>query len=1085
MLEFDQVTLERGQSYFLEDRVVYIDREGSVVVAMVQGSGENVYSVYVDLDAPDVSYCSCPLGFGCKHVVATVLTVLGGHLDDGDAQRRLIRHVDVSLLERVASVGPSDVDLPDPVDDYDPSFDSSTDLLFDEPRTAEESVVDVEEALAGVRPSSLERVGRDSSPRLTEREDETDWRFVLLVGAVYGDVPSIYPARQYRRKDGAYGRVDGLRRGEAVFVPNADVRRLASRILCLHQNVPLVLFAEELEKVDVPIFHGTTARTSGVQRAPVAVLRPDRLRVEAIPRARKTGRVDQIEIGFEVYAQKGDVESGVSGRVLSDAGAGASVLLSAGGTLLIDSEDSPLPLLGRLLDGHGGGAIEDVEAFRRLAKRFPNRLEFSFPKQIRVIPVEPTAVFQLYGDRYLSTAVLSFHAVGVEDGYSEDEYRLHAVAEGRAREPTGAATEIFGERPVHRSRNRRWEWYFKSPRVDLLEAGMALLEKGYQVYVPNGTKMAALGKATTPVVRITSGIDWFGLHVQLNGQDVDFPQLQRMAARGFYEAGGVLRVLDPTEAERLRLILDAMDAQDSGRIRRQDIATVAGVAELADAVDADAQAITDLARSILNPPERRSAETPNALSAVLRAYQVEGFRWLASLADHDLSGCLADDMGLGKTVQALAFMLHLVERSRRTYSELQPGGFLVIAPVSTLQNWRREAERFAPTLRCLVHHGPDRSGGIEALISADLVVTSYATALRDREILAAARWQLICLDEAQFIKNPYAATTKRIKSLEADLRLCLTGTPVENMTTDLWSIMDFLVPGLLGSLGSFTSRFPKRGGNDPERTATRLARLKRIVSPFLLRRTKEAVAPELPPKTETVRTCEMGRRQAAFYETLRVYHRIRVQDAIASGRIEEIGAAVFTGLLRLRQAAIYPQDADPEGEGVPSVKEAELLDQLQEVAAEGNKALVFSQFVSSLQRLESRARENGLSTLYLDGSTKRRDELIDRFQAADEPLTFFISLRAGGTGINLTAADYVFICDPWWNPQVERQAVDRAHRIGRSRPVMVSRLVTAGTVEEKVLSLQEQKRRLAGDLIAENQNGLSLASAEELLALFD
>jgi SNF2 family DNA or RNA helicase len=344
---------------------------------------------------------------------------------------------------------------------------------------------------------------------------------------------------------------------------------------------------------------------------------------------------------------------------------------------------------------------------------------------------------------------------------------------------------------------------------------------------------------------------------------------------------------------------------------------------------------------------------------------------------------------------------------------------------------------------------------------------------------------VICLDEAQFIKNPHAETSKSVKQLSGELRLCLTGTPLENVSTDLWSIMDFLNPGLLGTLREFSNRFPKRGSRDSETTATRFRRLRRIVAPFLLRRTKEAVAPELPAKTETVLTCVMGTRQARFYETLRAHHQQEVQAAIESRDQARIGSAIFTGLLRLRQAALYPADAASTEQEIPAVKEKELVAQLTEIAAEGHNALVFSQFVSALKRLRSATVAAGVNTLYLDGGTRGRERLISQFQETTEPTAFFISLKAGGTGINLTAADYVFICDPWWNPQVERQAVDRAHRIGRYRPVMVTRLVTAGTVEDKVLRLQEQKRRLAADLIAENESGLSAASAEELLALFE
>ncbi|MFP4551728.1 MAG: DEAD/DEAH box helicase, partial [Spirochaetales bacterium] len=570
--------------------------------------------------------------------------------------------------------------------------------------------------------------------------------------------------------------------------------------------------------------------------------------------------------------------------------------------------------------------------------------------------------------------------------------------------------------------------------ADPVTAVTALAKRGYTIYIEEGGRRRR-ARSSTLSVSVRSGIDWFELETR-DSEDraVGREEFAALRARGWYERDGEAILLDATTIKRLEGVLALREEMPHG-IPATDIASIAEAAALADRYDESVRAVVSLVSSLESDHSTASTPVPITLSGRLRSYQHVGFQHLTRLALHGLSACLADDMGLGKTIQTLAFMLHLREQ--------KPSTFLVIAPVSTLGNWAREAARFAPSLTARVHHGGDRAGTAHELDNAELVVTSYATAQRDFELLSKREWDLLCLDEAQFIKNPLAKRRKIITKIPSRLRLCLTGTPVENITTDLWSIIDFLVPGLLGTMPEFHRRFPKRRSSD--RSDNRLERLRRIVSPFVLRRTKEAVAPELPPKIEMTRTCTMGAKQRAFYRRLKEHHRSIVANAILSGDIKAIGAAVFTGLLRLRQAALYPEDAEREGAGVPSTKEEELLSQLEENCAEGHKALVFSQFVSALRRLRDRAVASGVETYYLDGKTTDRESEISGFQNTSGAAVFFVSLKAGGTGINLTAADYVYLCDPWWNPQVERQAVDRAHRIGREKPVVVTKLITAQT----------------------------------------
>jgi superfamily II DNA or RNA helicase len=973
--------------------------------------------------------------------------------------------------------------------------------------------------------------------RFTDRESGARYRLAFVVGMGSGPEhihacprPVIAPVRQYRRKNGEWGRLEPLKTDAEVFCEDARARRLAEQLLLLGRETPVLAHSEELLQLDVPLFVGRLDRLNGCHERPLTVIEPHAVHAEVIPQTMRPGRwrrfraaegsVDDpfLVLHLQVEHESHRTHIVAEGEVGADLGASRSALFFESGVLLLGGHSPLIPELVSALYSFGGITAEDISGLLRLAETAPDAFSLRYPRRIRIVPTERTAGFVLVRDGRAPSLLLRQYEPDDTDGYDGEEYRLSEPRDEPPEAAIGAATALLEAAPRFSRWEEMWVWDIEGPAATErgIEAALSLADKGYRVYVSDpdgGTRRIRRGGPLS--VHVSSGTDWFDLEVRTeDGQAVDYAKLARMVRRGGYSDGESLVLLDPTEVERLRRLLEVAGGRSNagagtdgpnstaagapaGRIPAADIASAGELADLADEIDAGVEAVRSMAREILDGDPEVEAELPAGLTAELRPYQRAGFARLAALSRHALSGCLADDMGLGKTVQALAFMLHLGGEGAGA------GGFLVVAPLSTLENWAREARRFAPGLPVRVHHGPERAATAAELVegppadgaptaaapadggSADgaLVVTSYATAVRDAEILGSVEWGLLCLDEAQFIKNPHAKTTKTLKAFGARRRLCLTGTPVENLTTDLWSIIDFLVPGLLGGLSEFTRRFPKRPSASKD--SRRLERLRTIVSPFVLRRTKEAVAPELPPRIETRLTCEMAGTQARFYATLKRYHREEVQRAIASGDIKKIGAAVFTGLLRLRQAALYPIDADPTGEGVPSVKERELLEQLTEVAAEGHKALVFSQFVTALARLEAAARGRGLETLYLDGSTKRREALIETFRSAEGFVGFFISLKAGGTGINLTAADYVYICDPWWNPQVERQAVDRAHRIGRENPVVVTRLVTKDTVEDKVLELQQQKRRLAADLIQENDGGLSLDQAEELLALFE
>jgi uncharacterized membrane protein YfbV (UPF0208 family) len=469
---------------------------------------------------------------------------------------------------------------------------------------------------------------------------------------------------------------------------------------------------------------------------------------------------------------------------------------------------------------------------------------------------------------------------------------------------------------------------------------------------------------------------------------------------------------------------------------------------------------------------------PTGLQAELRSYQQRGLAWLQFLREFGFGGILADDMGLGKTVQALAHLLYEQEAGRLE----RP--VLVVAPTSVLGNWQREAERFAPQLRVLVSHGAQRSDAFDRIDQYDLVITSYALLPRDGEVLSGVHWHTVILDEAQAIKNPRTQGAKIAAALNADQRLCLTGTPMENHLGEIWSLFHFLMPGFLGPEKSFNAQFrtpvEKRGD------ALRRLELVRRVSPFVLRRTKEMVASELPAKTEMVRKVELEGGQRRLYESIRLAMVDKVSALLSRKGLARSHIEVLDALLKLRQACCDPRLVPLDSaRGIhASAKLTLLLEMLDSLFEEGRRILLFSQFTSMLSLIEPELERRGISYLKLTGRTRKRQELIDRFQSGEVPL-FLISLKAGGVGLNLTAADTVIHYDPWWNPAVERQATDRAHRIGQDKPVFVYKLVAADTVEEKILQLQERKQALADGIYGKGeQETLAALSSEEILSLF-
>ncbi len=602
----------------------------------------------------------------------------------------------------------------------------------------------------------------------------------------------------------------------------------------------------------------------------------------------------------------------------------------------------------------------------------------------------------------------------------------------------------------------------------LISEGPALLERGFEIRISD--KPVSRTRAAARYRVVQSGESWFAVEPGLPDGD-GFALIDEVVSERIVRAAGRVYVLEPGSAI-------PPDFNRRRRIERRDLASIDEIASrLEDPLHPALHEYNELKRKLGSFESIERIEAPAALHGQLRPYQLDGLRWLWFLHSWGLGGILADDMGLGKTIQALALLLAARERGQMQRA-------LVVCPLSTLSNWHDECSRFAPDLRPLVHGGQARSRSAPDFNHTDVVLVSYDTFLRDAELFGEVSFDYLILDEAQTIKNPNAKRRRALASIDAAHRLALTGTPVENGVVELWSIMDVLMPGLLGPRTVFSRRYAggRSGGVDPEA----LARLQRIIRPLVLRRTKTQVAPELPPREEQVIYAELGTRQAAVYETLRQSYETQIAQQVANGEVRESSMMILEAMLRLRQAAILPALVDSAYQTTPGAKLDLMVDLLAEIAAEDNKALVFSQFTSVLDEVERRLETAGMPRFRLDGSTPqpRRASQIAAFQKHEGAACFLISLKAGGLGINLTAADYVLLLDPWWNPAVEAQAVDRSHRIGRNGTVFAYRLVARGTIEEKMLRLQQRKREVADALIKADQSMLGTLSGDDLLELF-
>lgn len=599
----------------------------------------------------------------------------------------------------------------------------------------------------------------------------------------------------------------------------------------------------------------------------------------------------------------------------------------------------------------------------------------------------------------------------------------------------------------------------------MLHATERMKQLGITVFGANELKSFKFN-LNKPIIRVNlkSDIDWFDIEIDISfgNQKVNIKELQKafLKKSNYVTLGdGTLGILPEDWMKKFANYFKSGEIKKNGiQMSNYQFGIIDELYEEMDNKPAFLEELYNKKMRLQNISEIETIPIPKGIKAKLRDYQHHGLNWLTFLDKNQLGGCLADDMGLGKTLQTITFLQHLkITNPKNTPS-------LIIAPTSLIFNWRNEIEKFCPSLKMLTFTGGNRLENKDSFKKYDLIISTYGSLLNDIEFLKDFKFNYIILDESQAIKNPNSKRYKAVRLLNSYNRIALTGTPIENNTFDLYAQLNFLNPGLLGNMTHFKNNFSDAIDKEKDVDASQI--LSKIITPFMLRRTKEQVATELPEKTESIIFCEMEKEQRAVYNTFKNKYRDYLLNKIDENGVEKSQMYILEGLTKLRQicnsTALIPTDEDL---GSYSVKLETLMENIKEKTG-NHKILVFSQFVKMLQIVKNRLEEDNIHYEYLDGQTTNRQERVENFQNNTDVRVFLISLKAGGTGLNLTEADYVFIIDPWWNPAVENQAIDRCYRIGQTKKVMAYRMICKDTIEEKIVSLQQKKKKVASSIIS-------------------
>lgn len=1059
----------RGLNYYRRNHILHFLQKDNTIFAKVQGRGSNIYSIEISItdDTLEKASCNCPYGALCKHIAAVLISYC-------------LEKQEKELINPLQAI--REQKYPDkiiPLIQKNSKSSSGSDFI--------KSIINNKFPLSRVK-------------------NKQRWRLVFYMLQQYYyfletvTYWAIAPALQYIRQDGKMGRIIKWRADLVTEKVKANQLALLNKLMeaparadkltsyldwiIKNKDLPLftyldykyipIVFKElknthiqfQLHKIDknTPIFKPVLTLCSNKDH---------------------TMNTDNTEIHILKTMEY-------------------LVLICSNGTLFFkQNKGHTSNLLYKLLKRKGYFTPQDINILKEYLKTHrQNELKVIFPAQnIRLIKQPPQSILEIKrsppGQLLYISIIFSYTGREITSEDNEDNKEILILAHEAytkeiliSKRHKNIETKVvqylrkkLGEHLDNRSfwNNDRYQLAVNLSMPDfLLKYGEVLLKEGYEIKI-EGKPLRLLSYRGKFSIAVTSGIDW--LDMQYNyydeegrRQDVSFDP--EYLEKGLLATSQGFILLTYKYIKRLKQLLEqGLNKDGSLRVSKLNFSLIEKLSP--DVDPADLAPIIDTKKiyeQLKDFHKIKAYPLARHFKAKLRNYQKAGFFWLHFLCDYNLSGCLADDMGLGKTVQTLALLSSLKEKKLLKT-------ILLVVPVTTIANWESEIQRFAPYLNYYRHAGPKRNKDISYFNNYDIIIVSYQTLRIDIKYFKEYTFFYIILDESQAIKNANSQIFKAIRLLKADHRLSLTGTPIENNTLELWAQMEFLNPGLLGNLKSFKKRFSRPIEIKNDRDA--IYRLKKLIFPFILRRKKQDVATELPPKEEIVLYTEMGTKQNKLYGQLRTYYKEKIKTAIEMKELSQIAIEFFAALLRLRQCVLFPGLISYEFNHIDSCKFESLKELVSEIIQEEHKVLIFSQFVGSLKKIRKYIEGQNIKYSYLDGSTKNRKKEIQNFQTHEDIPIFLLSLKAGGVGINLTAADYVILFDPWWNPAVETQAVDRSHRIGQTKKVIVYKMIVKDTVEEKILKLQAKKKELTASLITEEARFFKSLTKEDILQIFE
>jgi superfamily II DNA or RNA helicase len=1041
---FDHMTFQRGLAYAKEGRVNLVDADRWPVVARVQGSSGYIVTLHYEGGRYLEGECSCPVGVDCKHAVATALVVFQREQEEDEDYRATRKEKAVGSWLAGLGQAPEERESPAP----------SNKLVA---YVLEES--DNKTLLSFHRTSRLKRGGLARSSHMTNVGDPTR------------RMPAWVSSEDIRRMSA----VQAISRAE-IYDSRFDITSLGESLFQELSEAGL-LFWDEVQ---------TRALQWGPERS-------ERLSWQ------------------ECEEDPGEFRLGLGPDL---------VVLPALRTLYVDHTTRsigpldlgiPFHVVERLIAGPSVPesmlAVAE-QSLRSLRCLDPEELQLDRANAPIPVPMRPRLRISLEtSSRFGDMLDVAWEAVYGEHSFPLGEWgRLGGNAPLRNMSEEGR----FSNQARLLTESSEVDFAGAQGKSEVAHAAQHLALQIIPELVSQGwlCELSDDFPAETPVMDaewieelkpVSDGHGWFelGLDVQVNGRRVPLlPLLLQAIASGEINlereprrerpVGINLKLPDGSLVhvghERLQRWLRPLIELRLRGLDKEDKLVMPGVTavELAEAMPgrfSQSKALGELRERLEALVDLKPKQEGKGFVGELRAYQRQGLGWLRFLHEGGFGGVLADDMGLGKTVQLLAFFEGL--RAARKLESSSP--FLVVAPRSVVGNWHLEAQRFTPQLRSQVHLGPQRATTAEALRGSQVVITSYQTLLRDIELFLEVSWTSIVFDEAQAIKNPQTKLRRALCRLEAESRFCVTGTPIENHLGELWSQVDMVMPGVLGSASTFHTVFRRPIERQGDSRALDL--LRQRIRPFLLRRSKSEVDVDLPEKSEIIERIPLDTAQRDLYESLRLTLDKEVRAALKSRGVEGASLIILDALLRLRQCC-----CDPRLVKIPEARKAKrsakldrLMGMLSELEDEGRFTLVFSQFTTMLSLIEEECKKSDIPYVKLTGQTRDREKVIRQFQDGQAPV-FLISLKAGGVGLNLTRADTVIHYDPWWNPAAEKQATDRAHRIGQTKNVMVYKLVAEGTLEERICVMQKEKQQLTDSALREG--GLTHFGADDLRALF-